>query len=264
MDRFEYMFLPIAVIHKEIIDQYHLQDKEHNGKIYLGIRKGMYELSQAGILANKQLQRNLQPHGYYPCKYTLGLWIHKIRAITFSLVVDDFGIKYIHKEDVEHLYNTLHKYYPKLTIDWSGGLYCGITLEWDYKHRIVDLSMPNDIHNVLHKFQHPPPPAPQHVPYKAQPVRYGVIVQYAPGSDTSEALSPKEKTKIQQIVGALLYYARAIDMIMLQALSTISSQQSKPTKKTMQAIQQLLDCYHTYPNSKIRKFLNEYFHMQFL
>ena len=252
MDRYEYMFLPMEVIPQEIIEQYNLQELEHNGKIYLEIRKGMYGLPQAGILANEQLQRNLKPHGYYPCRYTPGLWRHKTRAITFSLVVDDFGIKYIHKEDVQHLYNTLHTYYPKLSIDWSGTLYCGITLEWDYKKRTVDLSMPHYIEKVLHKFQHNPPPTPQHAPYKARPIKYGAKVQYAPAPDNSAELNPTDKTKIQQIVGALLYYARAIDMTMLPALSTISSQQSKPTKNTMQAVQQLLDYCHTHPNSKIR------------
>ena len=252
MDRFEYMFLPLALIPQEIIDQYELQSKVHNDKVYLEIRKGMYGLPQAGILANEQLQRNLKPHGYYPCKYTPGLWKHETRAITFSLVVDDFGIKYVHKEDVQHLYDTLNKYYPKLTIDWSGTLYCGITLEWDYKSRTVDLSMPNYMQNVLHKFQHPPPPKPQHSPYQARPIQYGAKIQFAPAPDTSEALDAESKTKIQQIVGALLYYARAIDMTMLPALSTLSSEQAKPTRKTMQKIQHLLDYCSTHPNAKIR------------
>ena len=115
MDRYEYMFLPLSLIPQEIIDQYNLKSKVHNDKVYLEIRKGMYGLPQAGILANEQLQRNLKPHGYYPCKYTPGLWRHNNQALTFSLVVDDFGIKYVHKEDVQHLYDTLNQYYPKLT-----------------------------------------------------------------------------------------------------------------------------------------------------
>ena len=252
MERYEYMFLPISVIPQEIIDQYSLKEKEHNGKIYLEIRKGMYGLPQAGILANEQLQRHLKPHGYVPCKYTPGLWRHTTRAITFSLVVDDFGIKYIHKEDVEHLYKTLHQYYPKLTMDWSGALYCGITLDWDYKKRTVDLSMPGYLQNVLHKFQHQTPATAQHSPYQARPIQYGAKIQYAPSPDTSAEVSPAEKTRIQQIVGALLYYARAIDMTMLPALSTLSSEQAKPTRKTMQKIQQLLDYCATHPSAKLR------------
>ena len=67
----------------------------HNDKIYVEIRKGMYGLPQAGILANKLLQKNLKPHGYSPCKYNPGLWKHEWRPISFVLVVDDYGVKYV-------------------------------------------------------------------------------------------------------------------------------------------------------------------------
>ena len=107
---------------------------------------------------------------------------------------------------MQHLYDTLNIYYPKLTIDWSGALYCGITLEWDYVKRTVDLSMPQYIHSVLHKFQHPPPPKPQHSSYPARPIHYGAKVQYAPEPDTSAALDSAGKHKIQQIVGAALFH----------------------------------------------------------
>ena len=161
----------------------------------------------------------LKPHGYCSCKYKPGLWRHQTRAITFSLVVDAFGIKYVHKEDVQHLYDTLNIYYSKLTIDWSGALYCGITLEKDYVKRTVDLSMPQYIHNVLHKFQHPPPPKPQHSPYPARPIHYGSKVQYAPEPDTSATLDSAGKHKIQKIVGALLYYAIVIYSCSVQLIN---------------------------------------------
>jgi hypothetical protein len=32
-----------------------------------------------------------------------GLWKHKTRPISFTLVVDDFGVKHVEKEDVNHL-----------------------------------------------------------------------------------------------------------------------------------------------------------------
>jgi hypothetical protein len=41
--------------------------------------------------------------------------------------------------------------------DWEGKLYCGIHIQWDYKKRTVDLSMPGYISATLHKFQHQPP-----------------------------------------------------------------------------------------------------------
>ena len=43
-------------------------------------------------------------------------------------------------------------------------------------------------------------------------------------------------TKIQQVVGSLLYYARAIDPTLLVALGSIACEQNKPTEKTAEAI----------------------------
>ena len=60
------------------------------------------------------------------------------------------------------------------------------------------------------------------------------------------------KKFVQQVVGSLLYYARAVDMTILHALSEIASQQAKPTKRTMARVKQLLDYMHTHPDAKIR------------
>ena len=57
MDRFEYMRLPINLISEEIIAKYKLLPLVHNGHVYMEIRRGMYGLPQAGILANKLLAK---------------------------------------------------------------------------------------------------------------------------------------------------------------------------------------------------------------
>jgi hypothetical protein len=92
MSRFEYMRLPLSIIPDEIVEAYNLKALAHDGWIYIEIRKGMYGLPQAGILANKLLQERLAKHGYRPVRHTHGLWRHDTRPITFSLVVDDFGV----------------------------------------------------------------------------------------------------------------------------------------------------------------------------
>ena len=56
----------------------------------------MYGLPQAGHIANDQLVTFLAPHGYHPVPITPGLWKHDTRDLFFTLVVDDFGIKYTH------------------------------------------------------------------------------------------------------------------------------------------------------------------------
>jgi hypothetical protein len=57
----------------------------------------MYGLKQAGLLANQLLQTRLAPFRYYPARHTPGLWLHKTRPIYFTLVVDDFAVKYVGK-----------------------------------------------------------------------------------------------------------------------------------------------------------------------
>jgi hypothetical protein len=50
------------------------------------------------------------------------------------ILVDDFEVTCINKENVEHFIASLKKTY-KVTDDWSGRLYCSIALEWDHvKH----------------------------------------------------------------------------------------------------------------------------------
>jgi hypothetical protein len=44
--------------------------------------------------------------------------------------VDDFGIKYIGQEDLQHLYDAIQKETYDIVEDWKSSLYCGITLKW--------------------------------------------------------------------------------------------------------------------------------------
>ena len=70
------------------------------------------------------------------------LFTHVTRPIQFSLVVDEFGVKYVGKEHADYLIKTLERQYNKISVDWEGKLYCGITLEWNYDKRFLDISIP--------------------------------------------------------------------------------------------------------------------------
>jgi hypothetical protein len=48
----------------------------HDGYIYAEIQKGMYDLPQSSILANKLLVKQVATHNYAPTKRTHGLWKH--------------------------------------------------------------------------------------------------------------------------------------------------------------------------------------------
>eukprot|EP00957_Ditylum_brightwellii_P191375 14570915-Ditylum_brightwellii.AAC.1 len=71
-------------------------------------------------------------------------------------VVDDFSIKYTKKHDAKHSMMALKEIY-KMTIDWKGEIFVGVTLAWNYMKQHVDLSMPNYVPAALHKFQHKAP-----------------------------------------------------------------------------------------------------------
>jgi hypothetical protein len=69
--------------------------------------------------------------------HTRGLWKHDTHPVWFSLVVDDFGIKYIGRKNAEHLMTSIKKKYA-ISSDWTGSAYCGLTLDWDYANGTVD------------------------------------------------------------------------------------------------------------------------------
>jgi hypothetical protein len=113
------MRTPLTLFPEHIIEQYNLRAKTKNGYVYVEIRKAIYGLPQAGMLANKLLKARLA----HP-----GLWKHITRPIALTLVVDDFGVKYAGKQHADHLISALKQDY-KISEDWTGSLYCGIKLK---------------------------------------------------------------------------------------------------------------------------------------
>ena len=104
MLRYKYMRLKLAEMPDDINEHYKFRnvaipDRYVNCKI----RKGVYGLPQAGIIAQDLLAKQLQEHGYSQSKTTPGLWKHEWRPIIFSLVVNNFGVKYV---GVEHTHTS--------------------------------------------------------------------------------------------------------------------------------------------------------------
>jgi hypothetical protein len=211
----------------------------------------MYGLPQAGILANKLLQRNLAKDCYQLTQHTHGLWTHNTRPISLLLVVDDFGVKYVGREHADHLMTCIKKNY-NISSNWKGSAYYGLTLDWDYKNRTVDLSMPGYIKAALHKYQHAAPARPEHAPHIWNPPIYGAKTQYVEDKTTSPELSDKDVNKLQQHTGTLLYYARAVDTTLIMPINVLASEQSKATAVTADKVIKLLNYCNTHPETKIR------------
>ncbi len=96
--RFEYLKMPLVLFLEWIKVQYDLDKYALNGFVYLEMRRAVWGLPQACILANKLLRRSLLLHGYYKCNNTPGLWKHQTHSIAFTRVVDNFGVKFVGKE----------------------------------------------------------------------------------------------------------------------------------------------------------------------
>ena len=149
--------------------------------------------------------------------------MHTTRSIHFCLCVDDFGVKYINKDDIHHLITSLQKHYT-ISCDWSGKNYCGYQLEWHYYKGYVDLSMPKWIPKTLTKLSHSTPTKPQFSPHKWNTPQFGKNIQQPTPFDTAPHHPPQGKNRIQSIVGSLLYYGRALDSTILPALNDIAHQ----------------------------------------
>ena len=101
--RWEYVKLNLRNILDETIREYNLKEREMNGSVYGKVREGMYGLPRVWLLSNELLQQRLALFGYQQSKLVRGLWKHDWRPIQFTLVVDDFGVKYVGEEHAEHL-----------------------------------------------------------------------------------------------------------------------------------------------------------------
>ena len=102
----------INMVPKGVIHHYNQQNKVIEDRwVYYEIRKAIYGLKQSGKLANIKLQTVLAIEGKKPCRFTHELYKHETWNITFSLIVDDFGVQYIKKQNADHLIMTLQKKY---------------------------------------------------------------------------------------------------------------------------------------------------------
>jgi hypothetical protein len=64
----------------------------------------------------------------------------------------------------------------------------------------------------------------------------------------STPVSPADKTWIQQVVGSLLFYARALDLSLLTAVFQLSSHQSTPTQHDLSSAHRLLNYASSHPD----------------
>ncbi len=113
--------MPLTLFPEWIKIQFNMKTLAYNGYVHLKMRRAVWGLPQAGILANKTLRRKLAPFGYFEYVNTPGFWYHESCPISFTLIVDNFGVKYVNKDNVDHLIASIKTMYT-LTEDWMRDL----------------------------------------------------------------------------------------------------------------------------------------------
>jgi hypothetical protein len=243
----EYVRFKWEMIPPRIREHYKLDQYVVNGFVYALIAMAWYGLKQSGKIAHDDLVAHLAKSGYKKAKYTQGLFFHETRDISFTLVVDDFGIKYMRQEDVDHLVAAVKSKY-KFKVDMEGKQYIGIHLDWDYQKRQLITSMQGYVEQALKELEHAMPLKPCHAPSKAERPSYGAKIQYAKEDDSPE-LKPKDVKFIQRTTGKFLYYGRTVDITMQHALNDIATTKDRQSK--MEATKYFLDYAATHPNAKV-------------
>ena len=69
-------------------------EKVIDGFVYTKIKYDSYGPKEAGKIAQNNLVQHLKKFSYVKSRCTLELFLHKFCDISFTIVVDDFGIKY--------------------------------------------------------------------------------------------------------------------------------------------------------------------------
>ncbi len=80
------------------------------------------------------------------------LFMHRTNGVAFTLVVDNFLIKFKQRSTAEHLLSAPRELYI-ITIDFSAKQkYVGITLDYNKKKRYIDMSIPGYVEKAIQRF----------------------------------------------------------------------------------------------------------------
>jgi hypothetical protein len=135
-------------------------------------------------------------------------------------VVDNFGIKVKGREHAEHLFAALRELYT-ITVDWTGSKYIVITIEINHDNCTVVFSMPGYLVQSLARFEITLNDLKTDSSLVYVPPTYCLSDRHFTKGDNSVPLSTADTNFVQQVVGVMSYYSRAIDPTMITAVHKI-------------------------------------------
>ena len=248
----EYMIMYTSLFTPELlldlgITPFLQTDSKGREFFYVQVDRTLPGFRQAGLHAHQRVVQLLENHGCYqtqPCLFT-----HVTDDIHFCLVVDDYGVKYTHIDQFHRLIAVLSKLHH-VKASPIATTFLGFTIRHDRLNRLIILSMPNYIPNMLLRFR-PNGVRPAKSPSIYAPPTYGSTAPQAATLDSSDPATALQIKEIQEVVGSLLYYARALDSTMLPAVQDISSRQSVPTQDVVAAVDRLLGYCFSHPDHEL-------------
>ena len=216
------------------------------------VTNGLYGLPQAGRLAQAKLRRHLTDEGYVESSTTPCHWSHPTDAIEFDVITDDFGISTAGPEPAERLFSALRKYYP-ITTDMTGSEFIGFDIKFDYTpgKRRCEISMPKYVPDALERFKAIVPKAVLTAEPPGPPINYGSRDSQQVHTDNSPRLNAAGILLLQEINGVILYYARAVDAMVLTASSRLGTEVKDPTENSLRRAFHLLAHLATFPAATI-------------
>jgi hypothetical protein len=254
-ERKEYMFikndqLPADIIQRHKLDLFLHKRATFGEGVLVRCDKTIYGLPQAGLIAQKRLNKLLAEHGYHIFENTPGLYHHETRPTFFTLVVDDFLMACKSDDDRDHLLGVLRLLY-EVTVDYKAQKYVGISISHDRVNHRLEISVPGYIANALERFGIEPKSRGTHAPAPSPDKRYYDKTPQEATRDDSPPVGPAEQKFIQEVVGVLGWYARAVDPTIICAVNKLASRQARPTENVVKDALQLLDYVATYPDATI-------------
>ena len=206
--------------------------------------------AEAGRIANQDMADHLAKFGHHECKFTPGLFTHETRPIQFSLIADDFAVKWINKSDFDHLLQSLETKCT-MTCDMEGKQHVGMHPEWNCDTREVICSMDQCIQDALSELEVTKPKQHFKAPSESPNINCGAKIQCVE-DDNGAQLTPEQTKFIQRVTGKFLFMARAVDNTPLHALNDLACQVSKETQKMWEATQHVLKHIACNPTPAIR------------
>jgi hypothetical protein len=249
----EFMWINLADMPDDIQAEFDTARYAVAGRVLMKVVKGIYGLPQAGFLAQQALAIHLAEYGYEEAADTPCLFTHPKLGTKFTLVVDDFLIKYKNAEAARHIVAALKAKYT-ITEDYTASKYIGIAMHWHYTgDRRVEMDMATATQKALARFNVIKNPAKDTLaPNKfIQPIYASGRQQQTDEPDTSPPLNAAETTELQAMIGCFQYLARAVDGTQLVKLGQLASEQSRATQAIKKDTELFLQYVATWPAATI-------------